>query len=283
MDIIKSVTLGIVQGLTEFLPISSTAHLKIVPNLLGWNDPGAAATAVIQLGTMGAVIAYFARDLAAITRGFLRSLMPGSNEKDTATARMGRAVIVGTIPICVVGLALKDQIESTFRSNYIIGTMLIVMALVLFAADKFLPKTRPMEEVQLKDGIIVGLAQAIALVPGASRSGSTLAGAFLTGLNREAAARFSFLLSVPAVLLSGLFQMKEFIRPGPPIPGAPPTMAWTTADLAIATVVSGLVGYASIAFLLRYLRRHDTKVFVIYRLLVGALVIYLTSQGRMPQ
>lgn len=276
MDLLKSVTLGIVQGLTEFLPISSTAHLKLVPSVLGWADPGAAATAVMQLGTMAAVIAYFARDLAAATSGFVRSLLPGG-DRTSVSARLGRAVVVGTIPICVVGLLLKDQITTTFRSNYVIATAMIVMAVALWAADTFIPKRRGAEDVQVRDGIIVGLAQVLALVPGASRSGSTLAGAFLTGMNREAAARFSFLLSVPAVLLSGLYEMKEVIRPEP---GAPP-MTLSTADLVIATLVSAVFGYASIALLLRFLRKNSTLVFVVYRIAVGVIVLYLISQGRM--
>lgn len=278
MDLVKSVTLGIVQGLTEWLPISSTAHLKVVPNLLGWPDPGAAATAVIQLGTLVAVVVYFAKDLWGMTKGTLRALMPGG-DRSTPEARLGLAVIVGTIPVCVAGLLLKDLITGPFRSNYVIATTLIVMGLILFAADTLVGSKarREVGDIQIRDGIVVGLAQMLALVPGVSRSGATLTGAFLTGLNREAAARFSFLLSVPAVLLSGLYELKEFIKPEPLPPGAPPTMVWTTPDLLIATVVSGIVGYASIAFLLRYLRRHSTLVFVIYRVLLGLLLLYLLS------
>lgn len=280
MDIVKSVTLGVVQGLTEFLPISSTAHLKIIPALLHWDDPGAAATAVIQLGTLLAVVVYFARDLWSALVGTLRGIRNPAL-RQTPEARMGFAVIVGTIPICIAGLAFKNIIVGPLRSLYVIAAAQIVGAIVLYLAEVFVSRKaeRGMGDVQIRDGLNVGLAQVFALIPGVSRSGSTLTGAFLTGLNREAAARFSFLLSVPAVLLSGLFEMKEFIKPEAPVPGAPPIMHWTTPDLVIATVVSGLVGYASIAFLISYLRKRSTLVFVVYRLLLGLLLFYLLRQG----
>jgi undecaprenyl-diphosphatase len=193
------------------------------------------------------------------------------------------AVILGTIPICVVGFGLKHLIEGAFRSNTVIAVTQIVMALGLIVAERVTRKTRPLEQVTIGDGFVVGGAQCLALVPGASRSGSTLIGAFLTGLEREAALRFSFLLSIPAVLLSGVYEfVAGFIKHEPLPPGAPPVMVWTSADLLLTTVVAGLVGYASIAFLLRYLARHSTMVFVVYRILLGIVLLYLISRGLIP-
>jgi undecaprenyl-diphosphatase len=270
---VQAIVLGIVQGLTEWLPISSTAHLILVPALLGWKDTGAAATAVMQLGTMAAVLVYFRRDLWAMTVAFLATLRPGA-DRSTLAARLGWAVVVGTIPIAVLGLAFRKHIEGPLRGGYVVAFAMIGMALMLWLAEALARHRRGIDEVQVRDGWIVGLAQAIALIPGASRSGSTLTGALFVGLDREAAARFSFLLSVPAVVLSGLLEMKDVLKPPPP--GA---MAWTGADLLLSTLVAGIVGYASIAFLLRYLRTHTTLVFILYRLLVGAAILYLLSAG----
>ena len=280
MNLIQSLTLGVVQGLTEFLPISSTAHMNLVPQLFGWPKPGSAAEAVIQLGTIAAVILYFRKDLARVTVGFLRGLRPGPG-RSSVEARQGWAIVAGTIPVCVAGLLLEDQIDTTFRGTAVIGVMMIVMALFLWLAEALAKRRRGMEDVRASDGWLVGLAQALALVPGVSRSGSTLTAALFLDLNREAAARFSFLLSVPAVLLSGLYKMKDVLDPPPALPGAAQTQVWTVPDLAVATVVAGVVGYASIAFLLRYLRTRTTLVFIVYRLLAGALILYLVSRGAM--
>jgi undecaprenyl-diphosphatase len=281
LDILKCVTLGIVQGLTEFLPVSSSAHLHIVPALLGWPDPGTTVTAVLQLGTVAAVLAYFASDIRHTLSGMIRAFRPGG-DRNSPEARLGIAVLLGTLPICVIGLALKKYIEGPLRSLYITATMLIVMAAILLLAEMMAKKKdgRPLVHVTMRDGLLVGLAQALALVPGVSRSGATLTGAFMTGLNREAAVRFSFLLSIPAVLLSGLLELKEFIRPAPPVPGAHPTMHLTSAELAVATIVSAIVGYASIAWLMTYLQRNSTTVFAVYRVILGILLFYLLSTGR---
>jgi undecaprenyl-diphosphatase len=281
LDIVKCVTLGIVQGLTEFLPVSSSAHLHIVPALLGWPDPGTTVTAVLQLGTVAAVLLYWRGDIRDTLVGMVQSLRPGG-DRNSPEARLGLAVLLGTLPICIIGLALKKYIEGPFRSLYITATMLIVMAAVLLLAETQARKKdgRPLVHVTFRDGILVGLAQALALVPGVSRSGATLTGAFLTGLNRDAALRFSFLLSIPAILLSGLLELKEFIRPAPPVPGAHPTMHLTSAELAIATVVSAIVGYASIAWMMSYLQRNSTVVFAVYRVLLGLLLFFLLATGR---
>lgn len=277
------------QGVTEFLPISSTAHLKIIPALLHWREPSAASSAVIQLGTVAAVLIYFAKDLGQITVGFVKSLLPpkagtatvspGESDVDprqTLEARLGWGIIIGTVPIVIGALLLKKLIEGDFRSLYVIAATQIVMAIVLYAADKLTPKKRTIESITVKDCLIVGLAQCLALVPGASRSGSTMTGAFLTGLNREAAARFSFLLSIPATLLAGLFELKDVIKGAPVKPGE---MQLGTVDLAVATVVAMIVGYASIAWLIKLLRTHDTLVFVIYRILLGIALFALIAQG----
>ncbi|MBC8104333.1 MAG: undecaprenyl-diphosphate phosphatase [Cytophagales bacterium] len=282
MDIVKAVTLGIVQGLTEFLPVSSSAHLEIVPRLLGWGDAGTAFTGVVQLGTIAAVILYFRKDLARITTAFLRSLRPGADKTDI-NARLGWAVLLGTIPICVLGLLFKNQIHNEARNLWLVATMMVVMAALLVIAEAVAKHQRTIENLTIRDGWIVGFAQAIALIPGASRSGSTLTGALFTGLNREAAARFSFLLSIPAILLSGLLELKDVIKPeavpdaitASTASGTVKLITWTAPEVAIATVVAGLVGYACIAWLLRFLRTNSTLPFVIYRLALGGALFYL--------
>jgi undecaprenyl-diphosphatase len=266
---LESIVLGIVQGLTEFLPVSSTAHLRIVPAMLGWEDPGAAFTAVTQLGTMAAVLLFFREDLWRIARAWLGSLRK-PEMRGNPDARIGWYIILGTIPIGIFGLAFNAQIESGARSLYLIGTTLIVLGLVLLAAERVGARQRQMEDIETRDGVLVGLAQALALVPGVSRSGATISAGLFLGLDRAAAARFSFLLSVPAVVLSGLFEMRDFLD-GTDGPGA--------AGLAIATVLAFVVGYASIAFLLRFLVSHSTYVFVGYRVALGALVLALAAAG----
>ena len=269
MSWLEAIVLGIAQGLTEFLPISSTAHLRIVPAFAGWEDPGALFTAVVQLGTMLAVVIYFWQDLVRITRAWLLSLRQPQRRRDL-DARMGWYVILATIPIGVFGLAFNDQIESGARNLYLIGTVLIVLGLVLLLAEAVSKRTRGIHEVDRWDAIWVGLAQALALVPGTSRSGATITAGLFRGMRREAAARFSFLLSIPAVVLSGLYGLVELIT------GDNET---SFGALAVATLFAFLLGYASIAFLLRYLANHSTLIFVVYRVILGAVVIALTASG----
>jgi undecaprenyl-diphosphatase len=265
---LEAIVLGIVQGLTEFLPVSSTAHLRIVPAFAGWEDPGAAFTAVVQLGTMAAVLLYFRHDLWAIARDFLIGLRR-PERRSTLEFRMGLLIIVGTIPIAIFGFIFKDQIESGARDLYVIGTALIVLGLVLLWAENVGSRTRQLDSLTTRDGVVIGFAQAAALVPGVSRSGSTITAGLFLGFDRTAAARYSFLLSVPAVVLSGLFELRK-IGEGEGA-GAVPT--------AIATLLAFVVGYASIAFLLRYLTSHSTIVFVVYRVALGAIVIACTAAG----
>jgi len=268
VDALQAIVLGIVQGLTEFLPISSSGHLRIVPAFFGWEDPGAAFTAVIQLGTMAAVLLYFRRDLWNIARAWLRSLRDPEARR-TIEARLGWFIILGTIPISILGLAFSDTIEDELRSLYLIGTMLIVFGFVMLAAEHVSRRDREIETLTARDGFLIGCAQALALVPGVSRSGATISAGLFLNLTRTTAARFSFLLSVPAVVLSGLFELRHIGESG----GAP------AGATALATLLAFVTGYASIAFLLRWLAGHSLGVFVAYRFVLGALVIALTAAG----
>jgi undecaprenyl-diphosphatase len=268
MDAFQAIVLGIVQGLTEFLPISSTGHLRIVPAFAGWEDPGAAFTAVTQLGTLLAVLLYFRADLWRIGHTWVSSLRR-PELRGELDARMGWYIILGTIPIGILGLAFDDQIEEGARSLYLIGSMLILLGLLLLAAEREARHDRPIESINRHDAIVIGLAQALALIPGVSRSGATLTAGLFLGFDRPSAARYSFLLSVPAVVLSGVFQLRNIGGDG--AVGFVPT--------AIATLMAFVSGYAAIAFLLRWLATHSTEVFVAYRVVLGAIVIALTAAG----
>lgn len=268
MDAFQAIVLGIAQGLTEFLPISSTAHLRIIPAFAGWEDPGAAFTAVVQLGTMAAVLIYFRQDLWNITRGWLRSLRDPA-ARGTLDARLGWFIILGTIPISIFGVLFKDTIEGDARQLTLIGITLIVLGLVLEAAERTGRKERDIEDLTARDAGLIGLAQAAALIPGVSRSGSTMSAGLFLGLDRAAAARYSFLLSVPAVVLSGLFELRHVGETGGA--GAVPT--------AVATLLAFVVGYASIAWLLKFLVRHPVTVFVVYRIGLGVILLALVAAG----
>ena len=271
MSILQAIVLGIVQGVTEFLPISSTGHLRIVPAFLGWDDPGAAFTAVTQLGTMAAVLLYFREDLLRIARAWLRSLRDRSARSEL-DARLGWYIVLGTIPIGIFGVLFKDRIETGARDLYLIGVALIVLGLVLLLAEKVGKRDRSMEQIETKDGFVVGMAQALALIPGVSRSGATITAGLFLGLDRSSAARFSFLLSIPAVVLSGLLELGSILS------GEEGQDTGATA-LIVATVFAFLSGYAAIALLLRYLSNHTMVIFVVYRVALGALVLVLVSSG----
>jgi undecaprenyl-diphosphatase len=276
LTILQAIVLGIVQGLTEFLPISSTAHLRIVPALAGWKDIGAEATAVMQLGTLLAVLLYFWSDLWRLTRAFivdglawLRAGLKGA-PWGSQDAKIAWLIGVGTIPICVFGLLFKDFIKGGARSLWVQVATLISLGLILLVAERVATLQKELADIGWTEGLAVGAAQAVALLPGSSRSGTTITAALFCGLTREAAARFSFLLSVPAVLLSGVYELYE-IRASVGGPGTP--------ALVVATVVSFVVGYASIAFLLKFLRTHTTIVFVGYRVALGLLLAGLLLGG----
>ena len=272
IETIQAIVLGVVQGLTEFLPISSTAHLRAVPALLGWSDPGVDFTAVIQLGSVLALFAYFRNDIVTLATGSFQALRKGDLE--SKEARIAGAIVVGTIPVCVIGLALKDILEQSggpLRSLVVIGTASIVMGILLLIAEKVAKHTRTLDSIGVKDGLIIGLGQALALIPGCSRSGSTLTVAMLSNLKREDAARFSFLLGIPATTLSGLLELKHFIEHGSTESGI--------VSLVIGTVVSAIVSYAAIAWLLKFLINHSTWLFIIYRVVFGASLIGLSLTG----
>jgi undecaprenyl-diphosphatase len=271
MSTLEAIVLGIVQGLTEFLPISSTGHLRIVPAFAGWDDPGAAFTAVTQLGTMAAVLLFFREDLWRIGRTWAGSLRR-PELRGELDARMGWYILIGTIPIGIFGLAFKDQIETGARDLYLIGTALIVVGLIMVAGERYGRRERDEEDVELRDSIGIGLAQAVALIPGVSRSGATTTAGLVLGLDRPAAARFSFLLSIPAIVLSGALEFGSILS-GEESEDA---SLWL---VGLATLLAFVVGYASIAFLLRWLARHSMNVFVVYRLVLGALVLALAGAG----
>lgn len=264
MSWLEAVVLGLVQGLTEFLPVSSTGHVRLVPLLFGWEDPGASFTAVTQLGTMAAVLAFFWRDLVRIAKSWCVSLVAPSR-KD-ADAVMGWFMIAGTLPIGILGFVFADSIRTVVRDLRVIGAALIILGVVLWLVDKYAPKTRGPETLTFKDVVLVGCAQAAALIPGVSRSGATITMGRLLGLERAAAARFSFLLSVPAVVASGLFEATA-------IDGTD----W--APTLVATAVAFVVGWASIAWLLRWLGQHSMAVFGAYRVVVGVMVFLALGMG----
>ncbi len=274
MNLLQAIILGIIQGLTEFIPISSTGHLILAEKWMGLErtmtpEQITAFIAVIQLGTLVAVIVYFMRDIVSITRGFLqgnllwlRGIRDASPRK---AARLGWLIIIGSLPIGTVGLLAKEIIEGDLTKNLkLIGVSLIVWAVLLFWAEQVGKRRNEIEHIGVREALIVGVAQVFSLIPGSSRSGTTITGALFAGMSREAAARFSFLLSIPAIGASGLLEFKEALHL---LSGV------SMVNLAVATAVSAVVGYASIAFLLSYLRRHSTYAFIIYRLIVGAIVL----------
>lgn len=269
MDLFQAAVLGVVQGLTEFIPISSTAHLRIIPALCGWEDPGAAFTAVTQIGTLIAVLVYFRSDLQRLSVAFLTGIMqrrPFTGQD----SRMAWMIVFGTLPIIIFGLLFKDMIETSFRSLYVIAGSLIVLAVLLAVAEYAGKRRRTLEELRPIDTQLIGLAQALALIPGSSRSGTTITAGLFLHLRREDAARFSFLLSIPAIALSGLYQLFELRH----------MLAGDFGlNLLVATLVSGVVGYLSIEFLLRFLRSHSTAVFIVYRIALGLLLIVLLSNN----
>lgn len=271
MDLIQAIVYGIVQGLTEWLPVSSTAHLRIVPALFGWNDPGAGFTAVIQLGTLAAVLIYFWSDIVRVIGAWFKSLT-GKLDKSDPDAQQGWGVFWGTIPIVVLGVIFSKHIKGELRSLWVVAISLIVVGLILLIAEAMGKRNRSLKDLTTRDGIMIGLCQAVALIPGASRSGSTLSGAFFLNFDRTAAARFSFLLSIPSVFAAGIkevFDERHHL------------FAANLMPSLVATVVSFIVGYATIAWFINYLQRGSTKVFVAYRILLGVGIIALLLSHRL--
>ena len=289
MSLLQAILLGIVQGLTEFIPISSTAHLVLAiraMDLALTPEQATASMAVIQLGTLLAVLIYFAGDIWRITRAFIhdhlvilkdgrRDQFNRENEhaRLSTDAWLGWLIIIGTIPVVIVGLAFKKVIEGSFTKNlWIIATMMIVVALLLIVAEVVGKRKKRLQDLGLGDALAVGFAQCLALIPGSSRSGSTMMAGLFVGQTRETAARFSFLLSIPAIAASGVLELFEAINKLPP---------GSLVNLAAGTVVSAVVGYVSIWFLLRFLRTHSTGVFIGYRILVGAAILIMLLTGRL--
>ncbi|MEU9786778.1 undecaprenyl-diphosphate phosphatase [Streptomyces phaeochromogenes] len=280
MSWFESLILGLVQGLTEFLPVSSSAHLRLTAAFAGWKDPGAAFTAITQIGTETAVLIYFRKDIARIVSAWFRSLTNKAMRSDH-DAQMGWLVIIGSIPIGVLGVTLKDQIEGPFRDLRITATTLIVMGIILGVADRLAARDetggkhraarerKSLKDLSVKDGLIYGVCQAMALVPGVSRSGATISGGLLMGYTREAAARYSFLLAIPAVLASGAFELKDASEGG--------HVSW--GPTVFATIIAFLVGYAVIAWFMKFITTKSFMPFVYYRILLGILIIVLVSAG----
>jgi undecaprenyl-diphosphatase len=278
MNIFEAVFLGILQGFTEFLPISSTGHLTVAGKLMSLISPGApeqwtSFIAVIQLGTLVSILIYFWRDLWNISKDFLSENLKERKSFSTQSfnSRTGWFIIIGTIPVAVIGLLFKDIIEGALTKNlYVIAGSLIGLAIILRIAERTARFSKEIKDITILNSIFIGIAQAFALIPGSSRSGTTITGGLFVGLNRESAARFSFLLSVPAVLASGLLQLYEALK------FIDPAMA---LNLIISTIVSGISGYIAIDFLLRYLRKNTTFLFIYYRIVLGIVIIVLLTSG----
>jgi undecaprenyl-diphosphatase len=279
MSWFESLILGLVQGLTEFLPISSSAHLRLTAAFAGWHDPGAAFTAITQIGTETAVLIYFRKDIGRILSAWFRSLTDKAMRGDP-DARMGWLVIIGSVPIGVLGLTLKDQIEGPFRDLRLIATTLIGMGIVLGIADRLaardeaggrhrvVKERKTLKDLSVRDGLVYGFCQAMALIPGVSRSGATISGGLLMGYTREAAARYSFLLAIPAVLASGLFELKE---------AGEGHVSW--GPTIFATFVAFGVGYAVIAWFMKFITTRSFMPFVIYRIILGIVLFILIGMG----
>lgn len=268
MSWFEAIILGIIQGLTEFPPVSSSGHLLIMSQLFGWDDPGAAFTAVTQIGTEIAVLIYFRHDITRIVVTWLRSLRDPSL-RGNIDARMGWYVIIGTLPIGFFGYTFQKQIETAARNLWITGVTLIVFGIILGLADRYGRKERELQQLTFRSGLVFGLGQALALIPGVSRSGSTITTGLALGFTREAATRYSFLLAIPAVLVSGFYEATKI--------GDEPNVAW--GQTILATVISFVIGYMVIRWLLNYVATNSYMPFVIYRLALGALVLILLSVG----
>lgn len=272
MSWLEALVLGLVQGLTEFLPISSSGHLRVVSAVFFGADAGAAFTAVTQLGTEAAVLLYFARDIGHLVATWFRGFGSAA-VRATPDYKIAWLVIIGTIPIGVLGLLFEDAIQTTGRNLWLIATTLIVFGLLLGLAEHYGRQRRPLRQLSVRDGVVMGFAQAMALVPGVSRSGGTITAGLALGLTRPAAVRYSFLLAIPAVVAAGLFQIPDvFAAGGPGLQPSPPQMV-------VATLIAFAVGYASIAWLLRYVERHSVYLFVWYRVALGLVIIALLATG----
>lgn len=283
----QAVVLGFIQGLTEFLPVSSSAHLRIAGLFLpGAEDPGATFSAITQIGTELAVILYFARDIGSILRAwflsvFFRGRRAGKylTPEQRTQAKIGWFIIVGTIPIGVAGFLFQDTIRETFRSLWIVATVLVVFGIILWVADRFARKDRILSDMSAGHGLTIGLVQTLALIPGVSRSGATISMARAFGYRRDASARFAFLLAIPAVLASGLYETYKALKDEVTGQATIPAIPFSWLETGVATLIAFFVGLAVIAFLMRYLRTRSFVPFVVYRILLGGTLLVLLSQG----
>lgn len=275
INFFQAIILGLVQGLTEFLPISSSAHLKVIPVVLGWGDPGVTYTAIIQLGSIGAVLGYFWQDLQAITVGVYRAIRESNYQSQEF--RLGVGIGLGTLPIIMGGLLIKifipDFDQSPLRSLGAIAIASIIMSILLGLAENFSRHQRPFETLTILDGLLMGIAQSLALIPGVSRSGSTLTAGLFLGLQRESAARFSFLLGIPAITLAGLVELKDVVQEGVGEVGF--------FSLIIGTISSAFFSYLAISWLLKFLKTQNTWIFVWYRLAFGVAILVAIGGGKL--
>ena len=272
MSWLQVVVLSIVQGLTEFLPVSSSGHLAIVSRVFFSGDAGASFTAVSQLGTEAAVLVYFARDIVRIATAWFRGLF-AREHRDNVDYRMGWYVIIGSIPIGVIGFAFKDAIRSDVRNLWIVATAMLLFSAVIAAAEYYGRQDRHLDQLTWRDGLLVGLAQCLALVPGVSRSGATISAGLALGLDRPLAARFGFLLAIPAVFASGLFSLPDAFHP------VSEGMSATGAQLAVSVVITFVIGFAAVSWLLRFLTHHAMYWFVGYRVILSLTVMALLATG----
>ncbi len=295
LSYLQALILGLVQGITEFLPVSSTAHMRILPALLNhfnssWpNDTGAAFSAIVQLGPIVGIIAYFRKDLARYVAGIGRSLKKGQLFPPGDTdARLGWYALLATIPLVIAGLALEKKVDGEYRNLYFIAGAMIILALILLAAELVSKRTRKLESLTFGEAMGVGLVQTLSLVPGASRSGVTITAGLFLGLEREEAARFSFLLSIPAITLAGVYKLLKTLLPqtfgntaGAAVPAAPPDLSGVAGPYLFAALVAGILAYIVVRWLLGYLsdEKHSTMPFIVYRIMLGIALIYLVHLG----
>jgi undecaprenyl-diphosphatase len=269
----QALLLGLLQGLTEFLPVSSTAHMDIAPQLLlHMRDPGAAFSAVVQLGPIVAIITYFWKDLARYVQGIIRTRTPAGLTPKDVDARLGWYTLLGTIPLCIFGLLLEKKIDTVFRSLNVVGAMLILLAFILWIAEKVGSRKKPIEKMTFPDSQVIGWTQVLALIPGTSRSGVTITAGLFRGLDRESAARFSFLLSIPAITLAGLYKLVKVVLKT--------HLGAEAGPYLVAALVAGLFAYVVVRWFMGYMKEHNTGIFIAYRIALGILVLFLVHTGR---
>ena len=272
LDLVQAVLLGLLQGLTEFLPVSSTAHMAIAPQLLfHMQDPGAAFSAVAQLGPIVAIIAYFRNDLSRYIKGIIRTRTPANLKPDDTDARLGWFTVLGTIPLVIFGVLLEKKIDTVFRRLDVIAVSLIALALVLWFAERVGKGQINLERMTFKQSQIIGWAQVLALVPGASRSGVTITAGLFEGLDHESAVRFSFLLSIPAITAAGLYKLVKVLKTT--------HLGAEAGPYLLAALVAGIFAYIAIKWFLKYMKEHNTGIFIAYRIALGILLLVLLRTG----